>query len=89
MTPYALNSTGPLAVRVKEPSPGLFFWVVSQLSAKEHLPDVCIDTSDHPYPSHEAALRVGTACLKAYKAAGSESFFSEPNLSAMSPSERH
>jgi hypothetical protein len=58
---------GPLAVRVKEPSIGLFYWVVTQLSAEEHTADLRIDGSDHPYPTHEAALQAGAACLKALK----------------------
>jgi hypothetical protein len=62
------TSFGPLSLRVKEPSPGLFFWVLTQLSAQEHISDVCLDTSDHPYPSHEAAMQMGMACLKAYQA---------------------
>lgn len=58
---------GPLFVRVKEPSDGLFYWVVTQLSAEEHTADIPIDTSDHPYPTHEAALSAGVACLKVLK----------------------
>ncbi|WP_431097504.1 hypothetical protein [Polaromonas aquatica] len=58
---------GPLAVRVKEPSAGLFYWVVTQLSAEEHTADLRIDGSDHPYPTHEAALQAGAACLKALR----------------------
>jgi hypothetical protein len=64
---------GPLAIRVKEPSPGLFLWTVSELSAQEHIADVCVDASDHPYLSHEAAMSAGTACMKALKAAANES----------------
>ena len=60
-------AAGPLAVRVKEPSEGLFYWVVTQLSAEEHLADLPVDSSDHPYPTHEAALRAGAASLKALK----------------------
>ena len=62
------QAPGPLAVRVKEPSVGLFYWVVTQLSAEEHTADLRIDGSDHPYPTHEAALLAGAACLKALKA---------------------
>jgi len=58
---------GPLALRVKEPSSGLFYWVVTQLAGREHEPDLKIDASDHPYPTHEAALTAGHACLKAIK----------------------
>ncbi|MDB5930057.1 MAG: hypothetical protein JWR60_1764 [Polaromonas sp.] len=68
MTARPLLSSGALAVWVKEPSPGLFFWVVTQASADAHTGDVCIDASDHPYPTHDAALRVGAACLKAHQA---------------------
>ena len=57
--------SGPLSVRVKEPSDGLFYWVVTQLSPEEHMADLAIDASDHPYPTHEAAMRAGAACLKA------------------------
>jgi hypothetical protein len=60
-------SSQPLLVRVKEPTAGLFYWVVTQLAAKEDIPDVRVDASDHPYPTHEAALLAGTACLKAIK----------------------
>lgn len=59
---------GPLAVRVKEPSAGLFYWVVTQLSADERMADLRIEGSDHPYPTHESALLAGAACLKAFKA---------------------
>ena len=66
MTACTSVSSSALNVRVEESSPGLFFWIVTQLSAQEHAGEV----SDHPYPSHEAAMRMGTACLKAYRAAG-------------------
>ncbi len=58
---------GPLTVRVKEPAEGLFYWVVSRLSADEHGADTHVNASDHPYPTHEAALNAGSACLKALK----------------------
>ena len=58
---------GPLSVRVKEPVDGLFYWVVNQLASHESTSDVRIDGSDHPYPTHEAALNAGSACLKALK----------------------
>lgn len=59
-----------LNLRVEESSPGLFFWIVTQLSsAQEQAAEVRVDASDHPYPSHEAAMHVGTACLKAYRSA--------------------
>jgi hypothetical protein len=57
----------PLALRVKEPSTGLFYWVVTELAGREHEPDVSIDSSDHPYPTHESALMAGNACLNAIK----------------------
>ena len=60
-------SSQPLQVRVKEPSEGLFYWVVNQLAEKENTPDVRVDGSDHPYPTHEAAMLAGAACLKAIK----------------------
>ena len=60
-------SSQPLQVRVKEPSEGLFYWVVSQLAEKEDTPDVRVDASDHPYPTHEAAMLAGAACLKVIK----------------------
>ena len=66
---------GPLLVRVKEPTVGLFYWVVNQLSEKENAPDVRVDASDHPYPTHEAALQAGSACLKAIKTLSSDSRF--------------
>jgi len=68
MPPTLPLAPGPLAVRVKEPSAGLFYWVVTQLSTDEHEADVRIEGSDHPYPTHEAALHAGSACLKALKA---------------------
>lgn len=58
---------GPLAVRVKEPSIGLFYWVVTRLSADEYTADQKVEASDHPYPTHEAAMDAGSACLKALK----------------------
>lgn len=61
------TSSQPLSVRVKEPSAGLFYWVVTQLSDQEHMADRRIDSSDHPYPTHEAAMLAGAACLKAIK----------------------
>ena len=67
MSAVVPDAPGPLAVRVKEPSAGLFYWVVTQLSAQEHMADLRIEGSDHPYPTHEAALQAGAACLKALK----------------------
>lgn len=67
MTAALQTGSGPLAVRVKEPSLGLFYWVVTQLSTDERHADVRINASDHPYPSHEAALTAGVACLRALK----------------------
>ena len=67
MNAPSIRLSGPLSVRVKEPSDGLFYWVVTQLSAEEHTADIPIDTSDHPYPTHEAALSAGAACLKVLK----------------------
>jgi hypothetical protein len=57
----------PLTLKVREPSAGLFYWVVTQLTPEEHLADLRLGASDHPYPTHEAALNAGTACLKAFK----------------------
>jgi len=54
MPPTLPLPPGPLAVRVKEPSVGLFYWVVTQLSTDERGSDVRIEGSDHPYPTHEA-----------------------------------
>jgi len=73
MPPTLPLPPGPLAVRVKEPSVGLFYWVVTQLSTDERNADVRIEGSDHPYPTHEAALHAGAACLKALKASVMES----------------
>ena len=61
---------GPLAVRVKEKSLGLFSWTITQLSEEEHIADVCVSASDHPYPSHEAAKSAGVACLNVLKMGG-------------------
>ena len=69
MTVRLAVSPGLLKVRVEESSPGLYFWTVTQLSAQSQTGEVCIDTSDHPYSSREAALRMGTACLTAYSTA--------------------
>ena len=71
MTQPAPIGPGPLAVRVKEPSLGLFYWVVTQLSTDERNADQRINGSDHPYPTHEAALNAGSACLRALKAPAS------------------
>lgn len=65
-------ASDPLRVQVKERSPGLFSWMVTQLPLSEHDVELCIDPSDHPYPSHEAAMSVGAACLKAHQAAAGE-----------------
>ena len=59
--------SGPLSVRVSEPSIGLFYWSVTQASDQEHSADLCMDASDHPYPTHEAAQSAGAACLKVRK----------------------
>ena len=69
MTVRVAVSPGLLKVRVEESSPGLYFWTVTQLSVQAQAGEVCIDTSDHPYSSREAALRMGTACLTAYSTA--------------------
>ena len=88
MTTHSSTYCAPLAVRVKEHSPGLFFWIVVQLSAQEHIRDVCIDRSDHPYLSHEAAMSVGMACLKAHQAAAHETFNHPPYLAPLRPAAR-
>lgn len=67
MSAFAPLSSQPLLVRVKEPTAGLFYWVVTQLAEKENIPDTRVDASDHPYPTHEAAMLAGAACLKAIK----------------------
>jgi hypothetical protein len=67
MSAFMPLSSQPLLVRVKEPTEGLFYWVVTQLAEKEDTPDVRVDASDHPYPTHEAAMLAGAACLKAIK----------------------
>jgi hypothetical protein len=67
MSAFVPLSSQPLLVRVKEPTAGLFYWVVTQLAEKEDIPDVRVDASDHPYPTHEAAMLAGAACLKAIK----------------------
>ena len=73
MTARASIASDSLNLRVEESSPGLFFWIVTQLSsAQEQAAEVRVDASDHPYPSHEAALHVGTACLKAYRSAAAD-----------------
>ena len=72
MTARQHFSPGPLRVQVKERSPGLFTWIVTQLPLSEYDTELCIDASDHPYPSHEAAMSVGAACLKVHMAAARE-----------------
>jgi hypothetical protein len=67
MSAFVPLSSQPLLVRVKEPTAGLFYWVVTQLAEKEDIPDVRVDASDHPYPTHEAAMLAGAACLKAIR----------------------
>ena len=79
------TSFGPLSVRVKEPSPGLFLWVLIQLSAHEHISDVCIDMSDHPYLSHEAAMNMGMACMRAYQAQAQGTFVYESHFAPPRP----
>ncbi|MES2512049.1 MAG: hypothetical protein V4625_19150 [Pseudomonadota bacterium] len=59
--------SGPLAVKVREPSAGLFYWIVTRLTPRETDPELRVDSSDHPYPTHEAALRAGVASLKALR----------------------
>ncbi len=83
MTARRPVSTGPLSLCIKEPSPGLFSWVLTQLHSSELGAEVCIDASDHPYPSHDVAMSMGQACLKAYKAAARETFFSESHFTAL------
>ena len=73
-------SSAPLRLRVKEPSPGLFSWMVMQLPPTENGAEVCIDASDHPYPTHDAATSIGMACLKAHRAAVCGSYLYEPNV---------
>lgn len=63
----AVAASRALSVRVKEPSVGLFYWVVTALADRENDADLKVDASDHPYPTHEAALQAGHACLKAIK----------------------
>jgi hypothetical protein len=73
MSAFMPLTSQPLSVRVKEPTVGLFYWVVTQLAEKEDVPDVRVDASDHPYPTHEAAMLAGSACLKAIKSWPSQS----------------
>ncbi len=67
MSVPAATVSRPLSVRVKEPSTGLFYWVVTALADREHDADLKVDASDHPYPTHEAAMQAGRACLNAIK----------------------
>jgi glycerate-2-kinase len=69
--PSTIHPVGPLALKVNEPSMGLFYWVVTRLSPQEHAPDVQVNASDHPYPTHEAAVAAGRAFLKALRTATS------------------
>ncbi|MES2414616.1 MAG: hypothetical protein V4614_12490 [Pseudomonadota bacterium] len=62
---------GPLAVKVREPSLGLFYWIVTRLTPQETDAEMRIESSDHPYPTHESALRAGVACLKALRSEAS------------------
>jgi hypothetical protein len=57
-----------MAVRVREQSPGLYVWVLTQPSGHDGDADVCLVASDHPYVSSEAAMRLGAACLKVLEA---------------------
>ncbi len=82
MTAHRPISSAPLRIQVKEPSPGLFSWFVTQLPMNEHAAEVCIDASDHPYPSYEAAMSVGAACLKAHKEAARETFLYDPHVAS-------
>ena len=72
MSAFMPLSSQPVLVRVKEPAAGLFYWVVTQLAEKVDVPDVRVDASDHPYPTHEAAMLAGSACLKALKSLPSQ-----------------
>ena len=56
-----------LRLRVREPSPGLYSWVVTQLPSGQNDAETCVGVSDHPYPTHEAAMSMGAACLQALK----------------------
>lgn len=62
---------GPLAVKIKEPSVGLFYWVITRLATQEHAGDAKVEASDHPYPTHESAMQAGVACMKALRSAAS------------------
>ena len=46
---------------------GLFYWAVTRLSDQEFLIDIKVNESDHPYPTYEAALQAGQACMRALK----------------------
>ena len=53
----------PLALKIREASLGLYYWDLT--STAEGAGDVRINGSDHPYPTREAALQAGLACMKA------------------------
>ena len=82
MTARANIVAGALVLRVEEESPGLYFWTVTQGSPTDRRTHVCIDASDHPYPTHDAALQVGAACLRAYRATAN-------GIASLVPSHRH
>ena len=50
---------GPLVVKVKEHSEGPFYWVVTRLTVLEFTAGINVNASDHPHPTHEAALLGG------------------------------
>jgi len=79
---------GALRLRVREPSPGLYSWVVTQLASGQNDAETCVGVSDHPYATREAAMRMGAACLQALKAAARDAFFHEA-LWSQSPSLPH
>lgn len=62
-----MSVEGPLALQIREPSMGLFYWAVTRLSDQEFLIDIKVNESDHPYPTYEAALQAGQACMRALK----------------------
>lgn len=64
-----------LRLRVREPSPGLYSWVVTQLPSGQNDAETCVGVSDHPYPTHEAAMSMGAACLQALKATTRDASF--------------
>jgi hypothetical protein len=53
------NQLRPIALTVKESSPGLFYWVLLESSSEKSVFDGRIAAAEEPYDSFEKAARAG------------------------------